>query len=819
MDINLNMQAGLQGIDISGLGVLSSENMLGGEMQAVDFMTLILNLIQNTQSDSGENSADGIFQNDLFQGLLNFSENPSEDGVQSEFTALFENMPQEQFESIKNLLSQMELSNVNQDIQTTADDLQSANDALQPSEIVSDSTDKVVIADNILQIISDVIESADADTSQKLGEIISNLSKNPVVNNNSNNAVNSQEFPTYDIFVHSDSQVTQGQNGQSAENEMPQQDIAAPEIPDNTVSDDVVSEGIVFEEQDNAVTAPGNDIQTEDNTHNPDDAYVTGGENQNVSDNPDVAPEPEENTQKENNAISDVEAELLKSAQKQRETDENKNIAPKGEVLTDKKTVETAVSDDTKTISAVEAMSVSDESSKEIPVSEKSAALESDISKEIPVNQNFDSSNLTPSNDNFSESYVQDLNTLSGLSAENSDYVPNDSKPYGYESQNSQNNAKIVTGVSETETDLNSESESSSFNAEQDLQSPSDEEVNFNSLIVLDGNKTNYNQQINPEASGIIIHNTPNSDVQTNASSLNSENIPYADNAVYNYRTNISENSAVTSDIQANTQNVFTLQANHPRQIHENIQNINNSQQSAPDKPADTQPELKGIAVERQPLPDSDTNTNSSDYFKFVRQLRQSVKENTSNFADKDDLNNIDADAIQQNVRTLDFRNVFTNISNAGHTEESSPAQQVNNALMQNLAQGKDEFVVKLRPEGLGEITVKIQRGEDGSGVLTMAASSGKTAQLLNGELASLQQSVVHLNMTVNEVQVQQAAPNEQYNPYNEQYSQQHENENGGGHKQNHSNHNAFSFNEDNNESDFEDEINEDIMQGVLAYI
>jgi flagellar hook-length control protein FliK len=71
--------------------------------------------------------------------------------------------------------------------------------------------------------------------------------------------------------------------------------------------------------------------------------------------------------------------------------------------------------------------------------------------------------------------------------------------------------------------------------------------------------------------------------------------------------------------------------------------------------------------------------------------------------------------------------------------EYGTPDQQVAKSVADNLLRGRSEFTVKLKPEGLGEILVKLVSDDVGKTILSMVASSQRTADLLNKDLASLQ--------------------------------------------------------------------------------
>ena len=81
--------------------------------------------------------------------------------------------------------------------------------------------------------------------------------------------------------------------------------------------------------------------------------------------------------------------------------------------------------------------------------------------------------------------------------------------------------------------------------------------------------------------------------------------------------------------------------------------------------------------------------------------------------------------------------------------EYGTPDEQVAKGVAENLLRGRSEFTVKLRPEGLGEILVKLVSDETGKAVLSMVASSQRTADLLNKDLAALQSQLGNHNVEI----------------------------------------------------------------------
>lgn len=129
--------------------------------------------------------------------------------------------------------------------------------------------------------------------------------------------------------------------------------------------------------------------------------------------------------------------------------------------------------------------------------------------------------------------------------------------------------------------------------------------------------------------------------------------------------------------------------------------------------------------------------------------------------------------------------------SNAGITEIELPeaetlsnplfnefniAEQITDGVKANISLEKSEFTVKLNPEELGELTLKLIE-ENGKMVLDITAASEKTARLLNGDIAALRESVGSMNIEVREVTV--SAPEEiqeqnaQFNMTSQQFSDQ----------------------------------------------
>lgn len=100
---------------------------------------------------------------------------------------------------------------------------------------------------------------------------------------------------------------------------------------------------------------------------------------------------------------------------------------------------------------------------------------------------------------------------------------------------------------------------------------------------------------------------------------------------------------------------------------------------------------------------------------------------------------------------------------------------QVREGIIEKLNDGNDEFIVRLKPEGLGEITVRLMQTGDKI-ALSISASNSHVARLLSSEIDQLRESLRPYNTVVQEVVDQQAyASNQDFaqNFAGSQYQQQ----------------------------------------------
>lgn len=135
-------------------------------------------------------------------------------------------------------------------------------------------------------------------------------------------------------------------------------------------------------------------------------------------------------------------------------------------------------------------------------------------------------------------------------------------------------------------------------------------------------------------------------------------------------------------------------------------------------------------------------NENILDFYRTMQNAKESVPATEK-------IESAEMDVLQNEAENLDIR--FDRISSdiKMKTEFESPEKQLLNGVEENLKKGNDEFMVKLKPEGLGEIIVKLVQNDGGKMLMSMTASSAKTAELLNSNLSSLQNSLNQHNVEI----------------------------------------------------------------------
>jgi len=135
-----------------------------------------------------------------------------------------------------------------------------------------------------------------------------------------------------------------------------------------------------------------------------------------------------------------------------------------------------------------------------------------------------------------------------------------------------------------------------------------------------------------------------------------------------------------------------------------------------------------------------------------VTKAKQMLSEYLSQNTDNQD--DIDVDKLQNGLVKTETETPFElKLRSAGGTADASVLEQLTGEIKQNVSLGKSEFTIKLKPETLGEITVKLVE-EAGKTTLTITTASAQTAKLINNDLAALKEAVAPMNVDVRDAVV-----------------------------------------------------------------
>lgn len=140
--------------------------------------------------------------------------------------------------------------------------------------------------------------------------------------------------------------------------------------------------------------------------------------------------------------------------------------------------------------------------------------------------------------------------------------------------------------------------------------------------------------------------------------------------------------------------------------------------------------------------------TFSSDALRTARQLLADKQ--------KEQPETLDLESLQADVtakRFLPEEMAAQPVQTTALPDTEEIASQIKTGVLKNVAKGKNEFVIRLKPEGIGEVTVKIS--EDKSTIsLQIFTTSQQTAKMITDEVASLQNALRPLHAEVQQVTV-----------------------------------------------------------------
>lgn len=239
----------------------------------------------------------------------------------------------------------------------------------------------------------------------------------------------------------------------------------------------------------------------------------------------------------------------------------------------------------------------------------------------------------------------------------------------------------------------------------------------------------------------------------------------------------------------ANPQAQMLLQQLNPEQLTA----ISDSMKSVASQPLNVQPEtmtvqqqtpqegeeqasFEKILVQHfQTNSQAESQNNSEDLMQGQYQFRNAVLEAKQKLdgEKKGPVPELDIEALQASVNEKRFVPA-AGVSAQLQTEvvdAKDVINQMKDGILNNISKGNDEFVMKLKPEGLGEITVKMQEIE-GKISMSILASTPQVAKLISNEVVALQNALRPLQAQVQEVSYmapEAAQSAASYNAFSEQ--------------------------------------------------
>jgi len=155
-----------------------------------------------------------------------------------------------------------------------------------------------------------------------------------------------------------------------------------------------------------------------------------------------------------------------------------------------------------------------------------------------------------------------------------------------------------------------------------------------------------------------------------------------------------------------------------------------------------------GITVES-----SNPISAQADFTKAVVKAKEMLPDKLDEQGSSSD--EIDVDKIQNELSKSNGTTAFElSLQKASGTSEAPILDQLKDGIKQNISLGKSEFTIKLKPESLGEITVKLIE-EAGKTTISITTANAQTAKLINSDLNALKDAVASMNVEVKNAVVQ----------------------------------------------------------------
>lgn len=149
---------------------------------------------------------------------------------------------------------------------------------------------------------------------------------------------------------------------------------------------------------------------------------------------------------------------------------------------------------------------------------------------------------------------------------------------------------------------------------------------------------------------------------------------------------------------------------------------------------------------------------SEKDFYTLVNEVKKNIKTNVSKENSQED--KISVDELQTQAKEIASKPIFS-LNNSGieKTDKYGISEQVAKAVTDkinsyNYSESDKSFTIKLSPEGLGDVIVKMTK-ESGKIAITLSATLESTAKVLSEKLPDLQNSLRLNNADVSSVKVQ----------------------------------------------------------------
>lgn len=172
---------------------------------------------------------------------------------------------------------------------------------------------------------------------------------------------------------------------------------------------------------------------------------------------------------------------------------------------------------------------------------------------------------------------------------------------------------------------------------------------------------------------------------------------------------------------------------------------------------SDAEPEMQVVSTLQTQGQTSEGNTSDllggeSEFRNSIMTAQKLLRGENTGKTQKQEKTSVDVEQLQNAVNSGKFKpTVQVEKTDSRTFDVQDIMTQVKTGIKENLSQGKNEFIVRLKPDGLGEITVKLVEA-DSKIALSIVTSSPQVAKLINGELAGLRETLRPFNADVHEV-------------------------------------------------------------------